>query len=66
MIDRNDYDKALLKCLEALISMITRATVWAGDDRRASEQEVEEFNNVYYMWLSAYHELKQAMNGDEL
>ena len=66
MIDRNDYDKALLKCLEALISMITRATVWAGDDRRASDQEVEEFNNVYYMWVSAYHELKQAMNGDEL
>ena len=66
MIDRNDYDKALLKCLEALISMITRATVWAGDDRRASEQEVEEFNNVYYMWVSAYHDLKQAMNGDEL
>jgi hypothetical protein len=65
MIDRNDYDKALLKCLEALISMTTRVAVWASDDR-VSEQEAEEFNNVYYMWISAYHDLKQAMNGDEL
>ena len=65
MIDRNDYDKALLKCLEALISMTTRAAVWASDDR-VSEQEAEEFNNAYYMWVSAYHDLKQAMNGDEL
>ena len=66
MIDRNDYDKALLKCLEALVSMTTQAAVWAGDDRRVSEQEAKEFGFAYDIWKSAYHELKNAMNGDEL
>ena len=63
MIDRNDYDKALLKCLEALISMTTRVAVWASDDR-VSEQEAKDFDFVYDMWKSAYKDLKHAMNGD--
>lgn len=65
MIDRNDYDKALLKCLEALVSMTTQVAVWASDDR-VSEQEGKDFDFAYDMWKSAYHELKNAMNGDEL
>lgn len=60
-----DYNKALLKCLEALISMTTKIAVWASDNR-VSEQEAESFNYAYDMCISAYHELKQAMNGDEL
>lgn len=65
MIDTNDYDKALLKCLEALVSMTTQVAVWAGDDR-VSEQEAKDFDFAYDMWKAAYHELKNAMNGDEL
>ena len=65
MINTNNYDKALLKCLEALISMTIRVALWASEDR-VSEQEAKVFNNAYYMWVSAYHDLKQAMNGDEL
>lgn len=65
MIDRNDYDKALLKCLEALVNMTVQVAVWAGDDR-VSEQEGKDFGFAYDMWKSAYHELKNAMNGDEL
>ena len=65
MIDRNDYDKALLKCLEALSSMVTLVAVIV-DDGRMSEQEGRAFNRTYDMWKSAYHELKNAMNGDEL
>lgn len=65
MIDTNDYDKALLKCLEALVSMTTQVAVWAGDNR-VSEQEAKEFDFAYDMWKSAYHDLKQAINGDEL
>ena len=65
MIYRNDYDKALLKCLEALVSMTVKVAVWASDDR-ISEQEGKDFGFAYDMWKSAYHELKNAMNGDEL
>ena len=65
MIDRNDYDKALLKCLEALVSMTVKVAVWASDDR-ISEQEGKDFGFAYDMWKSAYHELKNAMNGDAL
>ena len=64
MIYANDYDKALLKCLDTLISMTIKIALWASDDSRISEQEAEEFNYTYCMWISAYHELKQTMNGD--
>lgn len=62
MID-NDYDKALLKCLEALENMTTRVAAWASDDR-VSEQEAKEFNFAYYRWKAAYQVLKNTMNGD--
>lgn len=62
MID-NYYDKALLKCLEALVSMTTQVAVWAGDNR-VSEQEAKEFGFAYDMWKSAYQDLKHVMNGD--
>lgn len=65
MTNANDYDKALLKCLEALVSMATRVAVWAGDNR-VSEQEAKEFGFAYDMWKSAYHDLRQAIDGDEL
>lgn len=65
MIDRNDYDKALLKCLEALVNMTTQVAVWASYDR-ISEQEGKDFDFAYDMWKSAYNELKNTMNRDEL
>ena len=65
MIDTNDYDKALLKCLETLSSMVALVAVIV-DDGRISEQEGRAFNRAYDMWQSAYNELKNAMNRDEL
>lgn len=65
MIDRNDYDKTLLKCLEALVSMTTHVAVCAGYTIEESpEQEAKDFNFEYDMWKAAYQDLKRIMNGD--
>lgn len=65
MIDRNDYDKALLKCLEALSSMVALVAVIV-DDGRMSEQEGRAFNREYSKWNAAHQNLMRAMKDDEL
>lgn len=59
-----EYDKALLKCLEALSSMVALVAVIV-DDGRMSEQEGRAFNREYSKWNVAYQDLMRAMNEDE-
>ena len=59
-----DYDKALLKCLEALGSMVALVAVLI-DDGRISEQEGRAFNRAYSKWNAAYQDLMRAMREDE-
>ena len=58
----SDYNKALLKCLEALSSMVSLVAVIV-DDGRMSEQEGRAFNRAYSKWNAAYQDLMQAMKG---
>ena len=60
-----DYDKALLKCLEELSSMVAFVAVIV-DDGRMSEQEGKAFNKAYSKWNVAHQELMRAMKEDEL
>lgn len=60
-----DYNKDLLKCLEALSSMVSLVAVIV-DDGRMSEQDGRAFNRAYREWNAAYQDLKRIMNGDEL
>lgn len=55
-----EYDKALLKCLEALSSMVSLVAVIV-DDGRMSEQEGRAFNRTYSKWNAAYQDLVRAM-----
>ena len=59
-----EYDKALLKCLEALSSMVALVAVLV-DDGRMSEQEGRAFNRAYSKWNAAYQDLMRAMREDE-
>lgn len=59
-----EYDKALLKCLEALSSMVALVAVFV-DDGRISEQEGRAFNRAYSKWDAAYQDLVRAMKEDE-
>lgn len=56
----SDYDKALLKCLEALSSMVALVAVHV-DDGRMSEQEAWAFNRTYGKWNAAYQDLVRAL-----
>ena len=56
----SDYNKALLKCLEALSSMVSQVAVIV-DDGRMSEQEGRAFNRTYGKWKAAYQDLVRAM-----
>lgn len=58
----SDYDKALLKCLEALSSMVALVAVHV-DDGRMSEQEGRAFSRAYSKWNAAYQDLVRAMKG---
>lgn len=55
----SEYDKALLKCLEALSSMVTQIAVFVGE--HMSEQEAEAFNRTYGKWNAAHQDLMRAM-----
>ena len=55
-----EYDKALLKCLEALSSMVALVAVRV-DDGRMSEQEGRAFHRAYSKWNAAYQDLVRAM-----
>ena len=59
----SDYNKALLKCLEALSSMVSLVAVIV-DDGRMSEQEGRSFNRSYSKWNVAYQDLMRAMKED--
>ena len=59
-----DYDKALLKCLEALSSMVSQVAVIV-DDGRMSEQEGRAFNREYSKWNAAHQDLVRAMKEGE-
>ena len=59
----SDYNKALLKCLEALSSMVSLVAVIV-DDGRMSEQEGRSFNRAYGKWNAAYQDLMRAMKED--
>lgn len=56
----SEYDKALLKCLEALSSMVALVAVIV-DDGRMSEQEGRTFNRTYDKWNAAHQDLMRAM-----
>lgn len=58
-----EYDKALLKCLEALSSMVSLVAVIV-DDGRMSEQEGRAFNRAYSKWNVAHQDLMRAMKED--
>lgn len=58
----SEYDKALLKCLEALSSMVALVAVHV-DDGRMSEQEGRAFSRAYSKWNAAYQDLVRAMKG---
>ena len=58
----NEYDKALLKCLEALSSMVSQVAV--SDGEHMSEQEAVTFNRTYSAWNVAHQDLMQAMKED--
>lgn len=60
----SEYDKALLKCLAALSSMVVLVAVIV-DDGRMSEQEGREFNRTYDKWHAAHQDLMRAMKDDE-
>lgn len=59
----SDYNKALLKCLEALSSMVSMVAVIV-DDGRMSEQEGRAFNRAYSKWNVAHQDLMRAMKED--
>ena len=56
----SEYDEALLKCLEALSSMVSLVAVIV-DDGRMSEQEGRAFNRMYGKWNTAHQDLMRAM-----
>ena len=58
-----EYDKALLKCLEALSSMVSQVAVFVGE--HMSEQEAGAFNRTYGKWNAAHQDLVRAMKEDE-
>lgn len=60
----SDYNKALLKCLEALSSMVSLVAVIV-DDGRMSEQEGRAFNRAYSKWNAAHQDLVREMKEDE-
>ena len=55
----SEYDKALLKCLEALSSMVALVAVHV-DDGRMSEQEGRAFSRAYSKWNAAHQDLMRA------
>lgn len=59
----SDYNKALLKCLEALSSMVSLVAVIV-DDGHMSEQEGRAFNRTYSKWNVAHQDLMRAMKED--
>lgn len=59
----SEYDKALLKCLEALSSMVSQVAVFAGE--HISEQEAGAFNRAYSKWNASHQDLVRAMKEDE-
>ena len=59
-----EYDKALLKCLEALSSMVALVAVIV-DDGRISEQEGRAFNREYSKWNVAHQDLVRVMKEDQ-
>lgn len=59
----SDYEKALLKCLEAFSSMVTQVAVLCGE--RPSEKEVRSFNRAYGKWNAAHQDLERAMKEGE-
>ena len=58
----NEYDKALLKCLEALSSMVSQVAVSVGE--HMSEQEAVAFSRTYSKWNVAHQDLMRAMEED--
>ena len=60
----SDYNKALLKCLEALSSMVSLVAVIV-DDGHMSEQEGRAFHRAYSKWNAAYQDLVRAMKDGE-
>lgn len=59
----SEYDKALLKCLEALSNMVSQVAVFVGE--HMSEQEAGAFNRTYGKWNAAHQDLVRAMKEDE-
>lgn len=59
----SEYDKALLKCLEALSSMVSQVAVFVGE--HMSEQEAGAFNRTYGKWNAAHQDIVRAMKDGE-
>lgn len=58
----SEYDKALIKCLEALSSMVSQVAVFVGE--HMSEQEAGAFNRTYSKWNVAHQDLMREMEKD--
>lgn len=59
-----ERDKALLKCLEALYSMVSVVAAVVGSQGYMSSQEGKSFERAHGRWNSAHTDLLREMRGD--
>lgn len=57
----NERDKVLLKCLEALYSMVSVVAAALGEDM--SKKEANAFERAHGKWNSAHIDLMHEMDG---
>lgn len=57
----SERDEALLKCLEALYSMVGILSAALGE--HVSEREAKSFERAHGRWNSAHQELMRVMRG---